>query len=164
MRDHAVIGPDRLALDVPTPVQHLERLDHAERREPQLLAEPADLQDRRQVREQDPARAQRLDRVLHDPPRFRQVEDDAIEVALVDALVDVAHLHVERHVVAEEAVTFCDRALREVVADLVARDVPVGPIARSSAVVSAPEPTPDSRIRAPGNMSASMRIGPMSFG
>ena len=28
----------------------------------------------------------------------------------------------------------------------------------------APEPTPDSRMRAPGKMSASIRIGPRSFG
>ena len=42
---------------------------------------------------------------------------------LVDPLVHVAHLDVERHVVAEEAVHVRDRALREVVADLVAGDV-----------------------------------------
>ena len=35
---------------------------------------------------------------------------------------------------------------------------------RSSASVSAPEPTPDSSTRAPGNRSARMRIGPRSFG
>jgi len=34
----------------------------------------------------------------------------------------------------------------------------------AAAVVSAPEPIPDSRMRAPGNTSASTRIGPMSFG
>ena len=91
-------------------LQHLERLDHPERRRRELLAQPPDLEDRRQVREQDAARPQRLGRVLHDPPRLGQVEHDPVEVALVDALVDVAHLDVERHVVAEEAVRRCATA------------------------------------------------------
>ena len=64
----------------------------------------ADLADRRQVREQDAAGVQRLLGVLHHPPRLGQVEHDAVEVVDVDALVDVAHLDVERHVGAEEAV------------------------------------------------------------
>ena len=104
VRDHAVVGADRLALDVPAAVQHLERLDHRERRRDELLLEPADLQDRRQVREQDPAGNERLGRVLHDPPRFGEVEHDPVDLALVDAFVDVAHLDLERHVGAEEAV------------------------------------------------------------
>jgi hypothetical protein len=41
---------------------------------------------------------------------------------------------------------------------------PSGPTARNNAMDRAPEPTPASRIRAPGKMSASTRIGPMSFG
>ncbi len=50
----------------------------------------------------------------------------------------------------------------EVLAQLVAgrRSAP----ARSSVIDSAPEPTPDSSTRAPGKMSASIRIGPRSFG
>jgi glucose/mannose-6-phosphate isomerase len=32
-----MVGPDRLAFDVPTALQHLERLHHAERRLAQLL-------------------------------------------------------------------------------------------------------------------------------
>ena len=67
-------------------LQHFERLDHAERRVRELLAQPADLQDRREVRDEDAAGPQRLDRVLHDAPRLGEVEHDAIEVALVDAL------------------------------------------------------------------------------
>ena len=98
VRDHAVVGTDRLALDVPRALQHLERLDHAERRVRELLAQPADLQDRGKVREEDAARPQRFERVLHDAPRLGQVEQDPVEVVLLDALVDVAHLDVERHV------------------------------------------------------------------
>ena len=123
VRDHAVVGADRLAFDVPAALQHLERLDHAERRRGELLAQPADLEDRRQVREQDAAGHERVGRVLHDPPRLGQVEHDAVELALVDAVVDVADLDVERDVGAEEAVHVLDRALGEVVADLVAGDV-----------------------------------------
>ena len=70
----------------------------------ELLAQPPDLEDRRQVREQDAAGPQRLERVLHDAPRLGEVEHDAVEVAFLDALVDVADLDVERHVVAEEPV------------------------------------------------------------
>ena len=38
------------------------------------------------------------------------------------------------------------------------------PYLLSIAIDRAPEPTPDSRTRAPGKMSASIRIGPRSFG
>ena len=40
VRHHAVVGPHRLAVDVPGALQHLERLDHAERRAGELLAQP----------------------------------------------------------------------------------------------------------------------------
>ena len=103
VRHHAVVGPHRLAVDVPGALQHLERLDHAERRARELLAQARHLDDRRQVGEQDPARVQRALGVLHDPPRLGQVEQDAVEVVDVDAVVDVAHLDVERDVGAEEA-------------------------------------------------------------
>ena len=145
-------------------LQHFERLDHAERRVRQLFAQPADLEDRREVRQQDAAGPERFERVLHDAPRLGEVEHDPVEAALLDAFVDVAYLDGERNVFAEETVHVLDRALREVVADLVAGDVARSARSRSSAVVSAPEPTPDSRMRAPGNTSASTRIGPRSFG
>ncbi len=76
-----------------------------------------------QVREQDPAGVQRRLRVLHDPPRLGEVEEDAVEVVDADAVVDVAHLDVERDVGAEEALDVAARAPGEVVADLVAGDV-----------------------------------------
>ena len=166
VRDHAVVGPDRLALDVPAALQHLERLDHPERRVGELLAQPADLQDRRQVRDEDAARPQRRDRVLHDAPRLGQVEHDAVEVAARRCpRTRRAPRRVERHVGAEEAVHVLHaRGRRSRRGSRSRSPCPVGPIARSSAVVSAPDPTPDSRMRAPGNMSASIRIGPMSFG
>ena len=103
VRHHAVVGPDRLALDVPPALQHLERLDHPERRRRQLLAQPADLQDRRAgTRSRIPpgrSASTACFTTRHGSGRSRTI---AVEVALVDALVDVAHLHVERHVGAEE--------------------------------------------------------------
>ena len=109
VRDHPVVGPDRLPLDVPAALQHLDGLDHAERRVRDLFAQPADLEDRRQVRQENAAGPQRVERVLHDAPRLGEIEHDPIEIAFVDALVDVAHLDVERDVVAEEAVHVRDR-------------------------------------------------------
>ena len=64
----------------------------------QLLAQARHLPDGREVREQDAARVQRRLRVLHDPPRLGEIEEDAVEVVGADAVVDVAHLDVERHV------------------------------------------------------------------
>src|SRR4051812_8324574 len=84
VRDHPVVGPDRLPLDVPAAIEHFERLDHPPRTVGELLAQPADLQDRRQVRDQHAARLQRGHHVLHRPPRFGQVEHDAVDVGLVD--------------------------------------------------------------------------------
>ena len=128
------------------------------------LAELADLDDRRRVGDEDAARAQRPLGVLHDLPRLGQVEHDAVEVGLVDALVAVAQLDAvaRRALGAEEATTFLARSVGEVVAQLVADDLGARP--RSSVIDSAPEPTPDSSTRAPGKMSASIRIGPRSFG
>ena len=102
MRHHAVVGPHRLAVDVPGALQHLEGLDHPERRVGELLVQAGHLPDRGQVREHDPARVQRLLGVLDDPPRFGEVEEDAVEIVEADAVVDVAHLDVERHVRTEE--------------------------------------------------------------
>ena len=114
--------------------------------------------------QQDAARAHRLHCVLHDPPRFRQVQDDAIDIPRVDAFVDVTYLHVEWHVVAEKRVDVSDRALREVVADLVAGHAAGGADGaqqrgreRAGAHSGLEDP-------GPGNTSARMRIGPMSFG
>ena len=81
VRDHAVVGPDRLALDVPGALQHLERLDHPERRRwraPRAAGRPAGSSagTRAGCR---PAAAP-FERVLHDAPRLGQVEQDAVEV------------------------------------------------------------------------------------
>ena len=158
VRDHAVVGPHRLALDVPAALEHLERLGHAEGRlGEQRLAQLRDLGDLRRVGEEDPARVQRPRGVLHDLPRLGQVEHDAVEVGLVDALVAVAHLDAVavEHLVAEEARDVLDGPGREVVAELVARRLSAP--ARSRVIDSAPDPTPDSSTRAPGKMSASMQ-------
>src|SRR5258708_22784016 len=122
-----MVGPDRLPFYMPAALEHLDRLRHTEGRVRDLLAEPAHLEDRGQVRHENATRSQRAHRVLHDSPRLRQIEHDPIEVTFVDAFVDVTHLDVEWDVVAEETVHVGARARREVVADLVARDVPGGP-------------------------------------
>ena len=91
VRDHPVVGADRLAVDVPAALEHLERLGHAERRLGELLAQRRTTwQDRREVRQQDPAGSQRGLGVLHHLPRLGEVEHDAVEVVDLDALVDVA--------------------------------------------------------------------------
>ena len=103
---HPVIRSHRLPVDVPGALQHLERLDHAERGAGELLPQPRDLPDRGEVREEDPAGVQRLLCVLHDPPRLGKVEEDPVEApgVGVDSGVDVAHVDVEGHVGSEEAV------------------------------------------------------------
>src|SRR6188472_4300309 len=77
--DHTVVGPHGLAVDVPGPLQHLEGLGHPERRVVERFTQARDLEDRRQVREEDAAREQRLLGVRYDLPWLRQVEHDAIE-------------------------------------------------------------------------------------
>src|SRR5438105_400593 len=54
-------------------------------------------------------------------PRFGQIEEHAIEIALVDTFVDITYVHGERNVVAEKAVHVAKSAGREVVANLIAR-------------------------------------------
>ena len=82
----------------------------------------------------------------------------------LDALVHVADFDGEGHIGPEETLDVRLGPAREVVTDLVAGDPPARPDRASSASVSAPEPTPDSRTFAPGKMSARIRIGPRSFG
>ena len=122
MRHHPVVGADRRAVDVPAALEDLERLGHPEHRLRERLAQRRHLEDRRQVREQDPAGPQRGLGVLHHLPRLREVEHDAVEVVDVDAVVDVAHLDGERDVGAEEALDVATGAVGEVVAELVAGD------------------------------------------
>ena len=104
VRDHAVVGADRLALDVPAALQHLERLDHPNGADASSSRSRPTWRIVGRYASRMPPGHERLGRVLHDPPRLGQVEHDAVEVALVDAFVDVAHLDVERDVGAEEAV------------------------------------------------------------
>ncbi len=57
VRHHAVVGPHRLALDVPRPVEHLEGPRRQPRAGPgERLAQLRGLDDRRRVGDQDPAR------------------------------------------------------------------------------------------------------------
>ena len=158
VRDHPVVGTHRLPVDVPRALQHLQRLGHPERRPGQLFAQTGDLPDGGQVREQDPARVQRLLGVLHDPPGLGQVEQDPVEVAAVDPLVDVADLDVEGEVGTEEPLDVGLRPAREVVAELVTGHVTLGADRaqqREGAARPSPPPTrghghPGTRRRAPG--------------
>ena len=86
--------------------------------------------------------------MLHDLPRLGEIEEHAVELVDVDAVVHVADLDVERAGRAEERLDVAVRTVGEVVAELVAVHVTRGPIARSSVVVSAPEP--DAGLEDPG--------------
>ena len=82
-------------------------------------------------------------------------------------LVDVADLDVValKRAPPRKALHVGYRPLGEVSAQLVAGHVPGRPDRTQQRIdVSAPEPTPDSRTRAPGKISAEMRIGPKSLG
>ena len=165
VRDHAVVGPHGLPVDVPAALEHLERLDHAERgvrRAPRAVASPGRSSAGTRAGSR---RAERGLGVLHDPPRLGQVEEDAVEVVDLDAVVDVAHLDRRAGRRGRGSSRRCGgRGRRSRRAARSRGRGPAGPIARSNVIVSAPEPTPDSSTFAPGNTSASMRIGPRSFG
>ena len=109
MRHHAVVRSHGLTLDVPRPVEHLERLGHGESGAGEGLPELGRLADGRRVRDQDPAAGQRRLGVLHHLPGLGQVQDDPIQVLVVDALVAVPDLHpVPLHRLdAAEASTLC---------------------------------------------------------
>ena len=92
MGDHPVVRPDGLALDVPGPHQDLLGLGQAEPGAAESLPELRHLHDARVVGDEDAPRMERLGGVLHHPPRLGQVEDDAVQVRLVDALVHVLRL------------------------------------------------------------------------
>src|SRR5260221_4028754 len=53
VRDHPMVGPDRLPFYMPAALEHLDRLRHTEGRVRDLLAEPAHLEDRGQVRHEN---------------------------------------------------------------------------------------------------------------
>ena len=129
MGDHAVVGADRLALDVPSAVQDFERLGHPEPVTGQDLAELRGLDDGRQVRQDDPACAECARRVRHHVPRLGEVEHDPVETRLVDPLVAVADLDVvvRFELGTDERVHVLLRLRREVGPDLVAGDVRSGP-------------------------------------
>src|SRR5437016_5246073 len=90
--DHAVVGPDRLALDVPAPLEDLDRLGQPEGPGRERLPQLRNLPDGRQVGDEDASRAQGILGVLHDPPWLGNVEDHAVEAAGADALVGSAGL------------------------------------------------------------------------
>ena len=91
--DHAVVGPDRAVLDVPGPVQDLERRGQPEPAAVHGRPQLGRLVDGGQVGTQDPAGPQGHLGMGQHPPRLGQVEQDPVEPRLVDPLVDVAHLH-----------------------------------------------------------------------
>jgi hypothetical protein len=133
-----VVGTDRLTLDVPASLEYLDGVGEGERAVGEARAERARLGDARRVGDEDAARAEGLLGVGHDLPGLGEVEHDAVEVGAVDALVAVALLDVVALEVlrAEERLDVAPGPRRE-----------VGP-----------------QLVAGGKMSASIRIGPRSFG
>ena len=99
------------------------------------------------VGHEDPAGHEGLGGMGHDLPRLGQVEHDAVQVGLVDALVAVPDLDpvAAERLVAEEVRHVGLGPGREVLADLVADD---SAPARSRVIDSAPEP--DARLEHPG--------------
>src|SRR5215213_2434885 len=116
------------AVDVPAAV---EALDGAGVDPPALQCFPRlrRLDDARRVGQEDSASEQDALGVGDDAPRLGEVEDDAIERAVVDALVAVAQLHAVaiEHRSAEEAADVGTGPVGEVLAELVADDVGTPP-------------------------------------
>ena len=153
MRHHPVVRAHRARLDVPAASEQLGGLREPPRSRGERLAKLGGLVDRGKVREQDPARPQRLDRAPASTSQgLGHVEDDAVEAALVDPRGHVADLDRVVDVLAEEADDVLPRRRGELLAQLVAeRPTPLREAASSTARRS---PTPASSTRIPGPMSA----------
>src|SRR5437762_1424845 len=110
VRDHPVGRAHAAPSDCPTPLQQLERLEHAEAPElAETIEEPLDLADVGAVRENDAAGAQRSLGRRRSLPRLCQVQEHPVYVPLVDALVDIAQL--QRQVGRQCAEGFHDASL-----------------------------------------------------
>ena len=83
------------------------------------------LADRREIGHEDPAWSHRRRRVLHHPPRLRQVEHDPVEPGRIDPVVGVADLDViaDLDLGAEEGEHVGPGPIGEVLTDLVAGHV-----------------------------------------
>src|SRR4029450_4320993 len=84
--DHAMVGPYGLALDVPAPVEDLDRVHHAEPIAHQLVAELDDLGDLWGVRHQHAAPVHGAGRVLGNAPGLRQVGTEGVGAGLAAPL------------------------------------------------------------------------------
>ena len=122
MADHAMVRPHRTVLDVPRPVQHLEGAGHPEPALVEGVTELGRLVDRGEVGADHPARAQRHLGVGDHPPRLGEVEHDAVEAPLLDAVVDVTQLHPVVGVVSHHGGHVVVGPVGEVLAKLVADD------------------------------------------
>ena len=127
--DHPVEGPHRLALDVPRPIERLERLD--QRPVPLAVERLGDLlrlHDRRHVGEEDSARPQHARHERDQLPGLGQIEDDAVDrVFFGEAVFDGPQPDHEVRDLTEPHVDVRQRATRELVALLVGDDAAVGP-------------------------------------
>ncbi|SVC66407.1 uncharacterized protein METZ01_LOCUS319261, partial [marine metagenome] len=94
MGHHPVVGPHGLAVHVPRPVQHLDRLGEAEAVGVQGVPELGGLQDARCVRHDDPSGQEGTGGVRNYLPGFRKVEDNSVEVPNIDPLVSIPDLDV----------------------------------------------------------------------
>ena len=120
MADHAVVGPNRLALHMPGALEDLDGLGHGEGGGRQRLPQLGHLSHGGDVGDEDSARAQRGLGVLDHPPGLGEVEHGAVEIGLVDALVGAALLDRVGHVGPEEGAHVLLGPRREVRPHLVA--------------------------------------------
>src|SRR5438270_6508666 len=93
VRHHPVRRPHAPAAHGPAALQDLDCLEHAESAElAQTIEEPLHLADVRAVGEHDAAAAERRLGRGGRLPWFRQVEENSVDIALFNPLVDIAEL------------------------------------------------------------------------
>src|ERR1019366_8381390 len=124
MADHAVIWTDRACLDVPRTPHDLLRFRQPERCAVvvERLAQERGLIDRRQICQEDAARSESGRGGGDDFVGLWHIEEDAVKVALVDALGDVPYLDPVGRIGSESGNHVGHRTSGEVLAELVPDD------------------------------------------
>src|SRR6266545_5135373 len=93
---HAVFGANAEVGDVPMALQDLDRLDECELTLAiEGIHQLFDLQDGGQIAGEIAPRPQGFGTPVDDPPRFRQIEHDTIDIVDVDPFVDIADTYLE---------------------------------------------------------------------
>ena len=162
VRHHAVVGPHRALLDVPGAPQHLEGLGHPEGLRRHGGAQRGHLGDRRQVGRAGSRPGAAPRRWAQGTPRLGQVEHDAVEV---HARRCPGRRRAPRPGTCASGPAHAATLARAPAAKSARTSYPTTSApARSSAIDSAPDPTPASSTRMPGPMSAAIRMAPRSFG